>query len=371
MNKIAYLKIGELGNGLTRQMFTLTTSIILAIYQGTQSIIIDNFYCDNSINETKSVCEILDLSKINIHLKKYNITLFDKNNTTFKLEKVMYGIGNKFINITNEILDKYYIADKNILCIKKGTNFNLFKGDPCPGVIKKVEFTYYLNDMKFFETHNEYIEKDIIVDIVNSKYVNTFSWIDALNVDLFEEIITYISFNNHYLDLVNNIKLTTSNNCNIIHLKLENDDINYWANMNNMENDSFKKNIEDKYIEIIQKYIKKTDNTIVLSDSMNNNVINYLKNNNYLYFIPERFFSNGSELNKIIDLLISEKCNNVFIGNFNTDKIIGSPFSYFISKKMNDNVKQMLIDLDSIMDEENIYFNKQTKLINYSYLINK
>ena len=380
MKKVFYLKIGQLGSGLTNQMFTLITCIIISINNNINAIIIDNFHNDYSNNETTPITKILNIPKINAFLKKYNITLFDKNDTTFKLENVKYGINDKFINITKEVLDKFSNIEKNALNIPIGTNFNLIVGDPCFGVKKVIDFYYKLNDVDIHEIFNENFDNKISFDILNANYKNTFGWINSYDKNIFEEILKNITFNDYFLELVtNNTMIIQKENLNInnlkwnvIHLRLENDAVNHWSKMNNMDKEFFKKYIEDKYIEIVKKYVDKTDNTLILSDSIDNNVINYLKNNNYVYFFPDKNFINGRELNAIVDLLFSEKCNNIFVGNFNISKLNGSTFSYCISQKMNNNVKQILIDLDKITDDENIHYNNNAPLlINYSYLIDK
>jgi len=142
---------------------------------------------------------------------------------------------------------------------------------------------------------------------------------------------------------------------NVLHLRIENDAINHWSKQNKMSPTFFQTYIEDKYINLIQKHVLQTDANIILTYSENNRVIDYLKNNNYKYYISDKNPDVGREVNAISDLLISEKCNNIFIGGFNIEKLNGSTFSYCIIQKMNPSVKKILIDLDRIQNKEYIY----------------
>ena len=102
---------------------------------------------------------------------------------------------------------------------------------------------------------------------------------------------------------------------------------------------------------MIEKYLDKNSHNIVLSMNTDNKVIDYLKHNNYNYnFINKN--NCGREINAIIDLIISNKCNNVFIGNIHPINFHGSTFSYCIYKMLDDHIKKILIDLDNINHEE-------------------
>jgi len=121
--------------------------------------------------------------------------------------------------------------------------------------------------------------------------------------------------------------------------------------MNKMKYDDYKIYLEEKYINIIKKNISKHHENIILSSSLLNNVIIFMKNNGYNYHFVDKVFDDR-EKNAIIDLLVSKKCNNVFIGNFNMKKLNGSTFSYYIWKIIDDNITKIYIDLDNIYDNE-------------------
>ena len=53
-----------------------------------------------------------------------------------------------------------------------------------------------------------------------------------------------------------------TNNINCIHLRLEEDAVEHWAKENKMTPNDFKKIIEDKYIDVITRNLKKEDVTL-------------------------------------------------------------------------------------------------------------
>jgi hypothetical protein len=85
----------------------------------------------------------------------------------------------------------------------------------------------------------------------------------------------------------------------------------------------FDKNyIEKKYINLIENYISKTDETIILSSSLSNKVVDFLIENQYSFKFNQKFFEDR-EKNAIVDLLTAKYCNHIFIGNFNIKNLNG------------------------------------------------
>lgn len=382
MNSIYYTKIGNPGSGFTNQMFTFITSIILSKNTNKRVIICDNFYNDFCKDENTPISEILDMEALNEFLKKYKITVFDKNNVDFKIKRVEYGKNDKKIDITNDIVEYFFDPDMGVLHIPKMYDLNKIKGDPNNGVKKDLIIQYTINNIEFNEINSEGFVSDINFDLKNVKYSYVFRWINAFNRKMFDDILRNLVFHNKLIDFAKNNKNLSSVNgkINIFHLRLEDDAVNHWSKQNKMEESIFKTTVENKYISIIQNHVDKSDTNIILSSSENNGVIDFLKKNGYNVTIPHKYFTNSRELNAIVDLLISNLCNNVFIGNFNMEQLNGSTFSYFISKKLDISVKQIQIDLDKINNSEIIHYNENIEnndvddiydstLVNYAYLL--
>jgi len=288
---------------------------------------------------------------MNVFLKNnFNILIFDKNDVVeFKIESITYGLDENIFDITDEITRLYY--KENTLFIPQNIIFNNIKGDPKPNVQKQISIKYSINGETFNETFPENLPNNIVFNLSEAQYIYTFAWINSINRTNFDYILKNICFNSKFMKIIPYFK----DKINVLHLRIENDAINHWSKQNKMSPTFFQTYIEDKYINLIQKHVLQTDANIILTYSENNRVIDYLKNNNYKYYISDKNPDVGREVNAISDLLISEKCNNIFIGGFNIEKLNGSTFSYCIIQKMNPSVKKILIDLDRIQNKEYIY----------------
>ena len=203
------------------------------------------------------------------------------------------------------------------------------------------------------------------IDIKNAEYVNMTSfWIDSYDRNMFEYILQNIEFNDQFISQSRDIISAFDCSCvkiNVIHLRVEDDAIEHWSKMNELSEMDFKNFIESKYISLIKTYIAITDFTIILTDSKQNSVFEFLKQSNYKFTTVEKRYEDR-ELNAIIDLLVSSACNSTFIGNFNFDGLNGSTFSYLISKRFNTiatsantKIRQIMIDLDRICEPEQLF----------------
>ena len=358
MNKILSCKISTSGFGFTNQIFCLITNIIQAYNEKKNVVVVDKFLNDFSRHDYTHISEVLDMNKINIYLNnKYNIILLDKYKLNLKINLVKYGNETTFVDITDFIISNCY--KNNYLFISKDINLNKIKGDPLPNHFKKIYIYYSINNYNLTEELQENcttLENNFIIDLsinTNDDSNINFGWINTIDKVIFEDLLKHIYYNKCFIDCRNNFikNINLKNKINIFHLRLEDDAINHWSSINNMTNIEFKNYIEKKYINIIKKYITVDERIIILSTSSSNQVIEFLKNNNYKYKLTKKFFCER-EKNAIVDLLISKICNNIFIGNFNLEKLNGSTYSYYITQHLNTHVKKILIDLDRIKECE-------------------
>jgi hypothetical protein len=358
MNKILNCKISTSGFGFTNQIFCLITNIIHAHNEKKNIVVIDKFLNDFSRDDYTNISEVLNMDKINIYLNnKYNIILLDKFKVNLKINLVKYGNETTFVDITDFIISNCY--KNNYLFISKDINLNEIKGDPIPNHLKKIYIYYSINDYDLTEELQENcttLENNFIIDLsinTNDDSDINFGWINTIDKVIFEDLLKHIYYNKYFIDCRNNFikNINLKNKINILHLRLEDDAINHWSSINNMTNIEFKNYIENKYINIIKKYITPDEGIIILTSSSSNEVIEFLKNNNYNYKLTTKFFDERDK-NAIVDLLISKICNNIFIGNFNLEKLNGSTYSYYITQHLNSDVKKILIDLDRIKESE-------------------
>ncbi len=343
-----YIKIGVLGSGFTNQLFSFITGLLIAYYRGEKIIIVDNFLNDFEKNNLSPISQILDINKINNYLmNKYNMYIIDKNNIDFKLNYIKYGTKNIFYDLTD-----HFINDTNVI-IDTSIDFNRIKGDPLPNIKKQLFINYKINGNEIEEIYEEYRQDDIIISFKDNTFKHTFGWINSINVDIFNDILLNIYYHDNLENISNNILNQINNNTpiNVIHLRVENDAIQHWSKMNNLTEKNFKTYIENKYINLIEKYLNKDEKTIILSASQSNYVIEFLNENNYNYSFCDKYFKDR-EKNAIIDYLVSKKCNNIFIGNFNFNNLNGSSFSYYIAKSLGKNINKIMIDMDNVFENE-------------------
>jgi len=165
-------------------------------------------------------------------------------------------------------------------------------------------------------------------------------------LDLTTYIISNLKFTQKFYDIANEIlkknKITTEP-CNVIHLRLENDAIEHWSEKNNISPQKFKQILENKYINKINKYINKHLITIVIASEYDNNVIKYFDDNNYLYCTTEKKFKER-ELNAIVDLIISQRCDRSILGLFE------SSFSFFTMIRLPNTLKTKICFFCDIYD---------------------
>jgi hypothetical protein len=144
MSKFLFIEPSWVGTGLTNEIFFIIRGIIDCINNKKENLIINKFRTEALTNNFCKISEVLDIHHLNILLRKFNITVFDRENLNFSIKNIRYGYKDVFINLTEELINKYYTTNK--LLIPNGLNLNNIKGDPYPGEIKELIIDYTLND---------------------------------------------------------------------------------------------------------------------------------------------------------------------------------------------------------------------------------
>lgn len=335
-----YASIGHYGTGFTNQIFSLITHIILAYKRNEKVIVVDGFLDDIHQTTYTPLADIFNLPQLNLFLKKtYNILIIDKDKIHFEILSAYYGTADTYLDITD-----FFKQYTHALVIPKHYPFNSIQGDPCPGIVKQCTLTYRIHGYVVEEIYPENMLHDIRMD-KKGPYTYTFGWMNSLNETMFTDILQHITYHEEFI-VKANINVIHSK-INVIHLRVEDDAIAHWSKQNHMTPHDFKTYVEDKYIHLIKTYLSKDEETILLSSSLSNRVIDFLKEHEYPYTCTHKYFKER-EKNAIVDLLVATRCNHIFIGNFNVATRNGSSFSYYIGKQLQKNVKHIYIDLDNI-----------------------
>ena len=111
------------------------------------------------------------------------------------------------------------------------------------------------------------------------------------------------------------IKRRKKGTINVVHLRIEPDWLDHVAlySVPRVSQEFAYNDIANKYIDLICRYIQKDELTFILTGSLNNKVITYLRENKYMYFLFPKI-THYREINAAMDMVIGKQCNNVFIG---------------------------------------------------------
>ena len=355
--------------GLCNQLYSIVAGIKYCIFNNINIIFIKNFLKSINTNNYCSIDEIIDLNLLNTFLQKYQVYITCYNNFIFYIEDVLLtSFDNSLsMNITNHINEKFYT--KNNFTILK--NINLFDNLNIEQYfnnneyiklyeeeIKYITINYKLNNGYFSEKYiliNNKLVENIEYNFTNLVFEENFNYKQD---ELFFNILRNINFNTNIINkskeiyneliLNKNININTHSNIfNVIHLRIEDDAIEHYSKIVNLEKELYKNKLIQKYIGIIEKYLNKNDNNLILSYSTNNLVIDYLKENNYNFIINKNKETNR-ELSAILDLLLGEFCNNYYICIFE------SSFSYTLLSRINKNpnIKTIQIEFNNLDKKE-------------------
>jgi len=324
---IYFLKIAQdNGCGLCNQLYSLTGCIDHSnFYKNYNVIVIDKFLREI---ETESYCpisDIIDLQKFNFFLQKYNVYLIDSYYLQLEIVSIKLHDG---IDVTEKIITK-----RNPSYFK----YNCLDIPDCD-VTSNLIIRYKLNKDSpiFTKMFKKGTRACIDFSLMNNP--NTFAKSPQLYLggsqqrDVFFNILTNIPFQSkfvsHAYGILENIinEHNSSSKLNVIHLRLEEDAIRVESNNARISPGIFKTTMEEKFIQMIKKYIDKNILTIILSPNFDNKVIEFLKINNYKFIRTEKTFLR--EENALVDLLIGTYCTDTFIG------VYESSFSYTLLHKI-------------------------------------
>jgi len=361
MQDVLFIKPYWPGTGFTNQLFFIVSSIIYAYEHNQHIVIYDDFLTEIMTNRTCPQHQIIDFGHLNNIIKKYGIYATDKHQVKLTIDNVEYGTQNIKINITKEIMAKYY--RHNFLHIDKGIDLNAFKGDPAPGQAKKLYIKYHINHIEYNTEYDECggLQEAIHFDLIYS--TNFHNWdelyIDGMNPIMFNYLLSNLKFCDRYYQMATNA-LASSNidyakPIHVIHMRLESDMSKHGGNCHAVTPAVFIQMLEQKYIKLIKKYVHVDDNILLLSYNTDNMVIDFLRENQYNYFIGKKEPGMGREVNALVDLLIGEKCTGCFIGNWNVKKLIGSTFSYTLFIRLGVDIKKVVIDIEKLGEDEFVF----------------
>ena len=200
MSKTLFLEPSWVGTGLTNELYFIIYGIIDCINTKKTNLVINNFRLEPMTHKFCNIGDILNIHHLNILLKEYNITVFDRSDVSFSIDRVSYGLDDKIIDITSQTLSRFY--NNNKLVIPAYTFLNDINGDPYPGQMKYLFINYTINGIKTEEKYTEYISNDIVVNLQNPTNIHNWEQIDNCyinNRQLFDYFLKNIQFNSRLM----------------------------------------------------------------------------------------------------------------------------------------------------------------------------
>ncbi|CAH6418388.1 Hypothetical protein HVR_LOCUS127 [uncultured virus] len=369
MENFSRVTIGIKGAGLTNQIGYLIVGIIKSYRKNKRFVLLQDFNTNFSTDSRVPLGEIIDLSHLNSYLQKFGLYVFDST-AKINILSVKYGFEFNISNITEKAIGLF--KKGNSFFIPKGYQLNNLNGDPAPEKYKTLCIEYSIGNKHHSVSYPEHRDSDISFDLNDAELFDRGCWIDLFDVQQYNDILSNIKFNEkfyHFSDKFIGVFIEkfseqtetsslvsqeTNLKINAIHVRDDNDAIDFWSKINHMSEVSFSSQLTNKYARLIDEYFDVNDPVIVITSNLKSPVIKYLSDKGYKYFISDKQ-TEGRETDGIVDLLISQHCNNVFIGNYNVALYRGSTFSYFVDLCLSKDVTKVMLDLDNIIAPTTIH----------------
>lgn len=341
------LNINLPGSGLCNQLYGLCGTMTFCERNNIPVIFVGKFNKDFKKNEYCNISEILNIEEMN-RTNKVKLIDYEDFNVAFKQFKIGKDIFS--LDITEDIRifstknpSSGLIKGKSFR-ITNDFNFDSLESKPISYFTKMFSPSYNTNLKLFINFSINNIDFSTFIPLINFK-VEDFE-IDLSKIELknpiqyndssqlFYDYISSIKFQDEITQIGRNFIKTIdfSQRVNCIHLRLEDDCINAHSIQNKMGFNEYKHKVENKYIELIKKYINPNEPTIILAYSYNNRVINFMKTNGYNYVITPKL-SEYREICAINDLVIGERINGVYLYVFE------SSFSYTLLHRIKEREK--------------------------------
>lgn len=333
--------------GLSNQLYSIVAGMQFCIRNNINIMFINKFLRSIHSDNYSNISDIIDINKFNNFASKYNVFVVDYNNFKFDIEEAILSRDDSHCETaTNDV--KHIIMchfNDDILNVPINTSFYL-NNDNSTSLILTIK--YILNNgffYKQYKIHDNKLMQNINLNFKNLNFEGNFTYSQN---EIFFDILRNIPFNeaiiNNSKTIINNLIPKNSNDIfNLIHLRIEDDALNHFSIICNLSKELLKIIIEDKYIHLIKKFLNKNDTTILLTYDTNNNVVNYLKTNDYKIIINDKK-DKDREISAINDMLLGEYCNNYYIC------VWESSFSYAVLSRINKhpNVKTLQITYESL-----------------------
>ena len=340
--------------GFCNQLYSTIGTCIYAYENNIQTIYLSQFLKEIGSNDYCNVSEIYDLSKTNEFLKKYGLTLIDGFHSELKIISILYGTDMYNLDIT-----QYFIVVENKLLMYSDNKLDFFKGGPhkhfkdtigieLKGPMK-LRVNYTIHNQCYTKECNVVdgrLETNLVIDPTNMTYEETLKFKND-DSPMFRDILRNFVFHpsivskaSKYIETsIIKYYMDSKKKIHVFHLRLEDDAIKHWSNEVEIRNlQQYKSVLENKYINIVQKFVAKDSLTIFLASDYDNRVIRYMRDNGYNYLTTPKL-EKARDVSAIVDMHVGSVCNGICVG------VWESSYSYTLFDRIKDksNVKFILL----------------------------
>ncbi len=314
MDKIFFLQISTPTSGLCNQIYAIVGSILRSQTEGKKIVIIDNFLLEIGTNQYAPISTILDLEKTNQYvLQKHDVYLVDRNDIPFEFLSAKLGDE----NVTQQFQQLYVQKEKYKIHFPKNTDFsqlNPFNPSSTLTIQYRIGKIYFENVL-----HPNY-SYDFDLDLLSkNKMIYQGKWRTNDNATIFNDILYHMIFHPSLQKKADEIfqqiyKTYKTNKIHVAHLRIEEDAVQHWAKDNHIYPNIYRSLLYRKYIDMISKEVPPNEPLLLLCYDTQNPVIDFLQQHKFNFFILQKNKEYGREINGIIDILVSQKCNGKFFG---------------------------------------------------------
>jgi hypothetical protein len=237
----------------------------------------------------------------------------DRNHISFQLLKAKLGDE----DVTEKFQKQFVEKEKYRIQVPSHTDFSQLSSSHSSSIltlqyrIGKIGFEIHLdkNTSTAFE-----------LDLLSKKtMIYQGKWRTDKNAQIFNDVLYHLVFHSSLQKKADELfakiyQTYKTNKIHVAHLRIEEDAVQHWAKDNHMYPELFRSLLYRKYIDMIRKEVPQNEPLLILTYDTNNPVIDFLKQHNYTFFFLEKNKEFGREINGIIDILVSQKCNGKFFG---------------------------------------------------------
>lgn len=327
--------------GFCNQLYSIARSVLNTRELNKKIIVIDSYLNEIDQKESTPISQILDLPKTNQYLlEKFNVFIMDYHHHQIQIHKIELIHESNMIDITSKIQHTYDRDSK----IKIPIQEDFIQMYSLPLEKKNTNIRIYIQcDQEIICWNCDYetfLKRGFQIDLQKVPLENLLKWREPSNIIQFNEIIKNIKFHPRFYHIVDEefqkiqqtMNILSSSKTHSIHIRLEDDAIQHWSQLNNTYIELYKTVVESKYIRYIWKRIPKDELIILHTYDENNEVVKFLQRNQYKYYIRKKDIRMGREVNAIIDLLMSERCDGYIFGaaasTFSQTIMARNPFGY-------------------------------------------